>query len=281
MAKILKCPRCQQSMDVTSVSPGSTVRCPDCGQMARVPSGATSVGVKTVSPPIPAPKPAARGPAAPAGRERGTRIRERSRSGTMPAPQEPKKSQGGLFVGLGIGALGIVIVIIVFTMKGQGEAPPPVHVTQAPKDTTVEFKPNLPPGSDRPLVLGEGLSKPDAKPTVLSKPAENANNVNWPQLMQQLRPAGGFDNLDRPEGVAFQKVKGLGKAAYPKLVEFIDDEDTAIGIAAVAVLNAITGRDTPLPKGVSKARVKAEWQEWLKNPEAAPKPDAPKADPPK
>ena len=26
MAKILKCPRCQQSMDVTSVSAGSTVR---------------------------------------------------------------------------------------------------------------------------------------------------------------------------------------------------------------------------------------------------------------
>ena len=94
--------------------------------------------------------------------------------------------------------------------------------------------------------------------------------------MQQLRPAGGFDQLDRPEGIAFQKVKTYGKAAYPKLVAFIDDEDTAMGIAAVAVLNALTGRDTPLPKGINKSRVKAEWEEWLKSPDAAPKPDAPK-----
>ena len=39
--------------------------------------------------------------------------------------------------------------------------------------------------------------------------------------------------LDRPEGVAFQKVKSFGPAAYPKLISMIDDEDTAIGTAAV------------------------------------------------
>ena len=65
-------------------------------------------------------------------------------------------------------------------------------------------------------------------------------------------------------------------AAYPKLIAFIDDEDTAIGTAAVAVLNALTGRDEPLPKGVNKGKIKAEWEEWLKNSAGTAKPDAPK-----
>jgi len=92
--------------------------------------------------------------------------------------------------------------------------------------------------------------------------------------MKDLRPGGGFDHLDRPEGVAFQKVKAFGKPAYPKLINYIDHEDSAIGIGAVAALNALTGRDSALPKGVTKAKIKAEWEEWLKS-------EGAKADPPK
>jgi hypothetical protein len=271
MAKILKCPRCQQGMDVTSVSPGATVRCPDCGQMARVPTGNTSVRAKSVSAPIPAaPPPPARN--APAARERGTRVRTRETQQRQQAP--PKKSNAGLFIGLGIGAVAVIGVIVFFTMKDHGQEAPPSTTAKTPAKESgpVVFKPKLPPSSDKPIVLGEG-NKPESKPTVLSRPAESVDTANWAQLMQQLRPAGGFDQLDRPEGVAFQKVKSYGKAAYPKLIAFIDDEDTAIGIAAAAVLNALTGRDTPLPKGINKSRVKSEWEEWLKNPDAAPKPE--------
>ena len=268
MAKILKCPRCQQGMDVTSVSPGATVRCPDCGQMARVPTGNTSVRAKTVSAPIPA------APAPPAARERGTRVRTRETQQRQPAPP-PKKSHAGLFIGLGIGAVGIIGVIAWFTMKGQAQEPPPKVAGTTKESGPVPIAPKLPPSTVKPIVLSEG-NKSEPKPTVLARSAESADNANWAQLMQQLRPAGGFDQLDRPEGIAFQKVKTYGKAAYPKLVAFIDDEDTAMGIAAVAVLNALTGRDTPLPKGINKSRVKAEWEEWLKSPDAAPKPDAPK-----
>jgi hypothetical protein len=75
--------------------------------------------------------------------------------------------------------------------------------------------------------------------------------------------------------VAFQKVKTFGPAAYPKLIGFIDDEDTAIGTAAVAVLNALTGRDEPLPKGVNKGKIKVEWEAWLKNAPTS-KPEEPK-----
>ena len=75
---------------------------------------------------------------------------------------------------------------------------------------------------------------------------------------------------------AFAKVKSFGKAAYPKLIAYIDHEQPEFAIAAVAVLNALTGRDSALPKGVTKSKIKAEWEEWLKSADAAPKPDAPK-----
>jgi hypothetical protein len=273
MAKILQCPSCHSTMDVTDVAPGSAVECPECAHNCNVPSGNTSVRTKTVSAPIPA---APTRPASHTQLRAGPSARSRSRSGTMPLPPQQPKSQSGLFIGLGIGVLGIAIVAILFTMREQHQqddysrAKPPSQ--KGPN--TVTFSPTLPPSSDKPIVLGEG-NKGEPRTTTLSRPAENADNVNWAQLMQQLRPGGGFDNLDRPEGVAFQKVKTFGPAAYPKLIAFIDDEDTAIGTAAVAVLNALTGRDEPLPKGVNKGKIKAEWEEWLKNAPTA-KPEAPK-----
>lgn len=267
MAKILKCPRCQQAMDVTAVSGGSTVRCPDCGQMARVPTGNTSVAVKTVSAPISTPAPPS--VPVPGAAGRGTRIRERRNSGTMVAQKPEKSTQGGLFIGLGIGALAVVAVIVYFTMGNAPPPEPPPRMGATPKEPVL-FKPNLPPSSDKPLVLGSGTTgKDEPKPTAISRPAETADNVNWDQLIRDLRSGGGFDHLDRPEGVAFAKVKRFGKAAYPKLIFYIDHEQPEFGIAAVAVLNALTGRDSPLPKGVTKSKIKAEWEEWLKN-------DAPK-----
>jgi DNA-directed RNA polymerase subunit RPC12/RpoP len=274
MATILKCPRCQQSMDVTSVSAGTTVRCPDCGQMARVPSGHTSVRAKTVSAPIPAKAPPSA--PAPATRERGTRVRDRNRaSGTMPVPPPKKSSRGGLFIGLGIGAVAVIAVIAFFLMKGQPQEPAaPLRGSAPAEKDPVVFKPKLPPMSDKPIRLGEPRTE-DPKPTVIAKPADAVDNVDWDRLMRDLRPGGGFEHLDRPEGVAFQKVKSFGKAAYPKLVRYIyidDEQEPTMSVAAVAVLNALTGRDTPLPKAVNRAKVKAEWEEWLKSPDAAKEP---------
>lgn len=273
MAKILQCGSCRETMDITDLEAGSTVQCPECGQTARVPSGNTSIRTKTVSAPIPA-APAPSGGARAGSSPRNQRVRERGRSGTMPAPQPQSSSHGGLFVGLGIGVLGIVIVVILFAMKDKDEDTVARSKTPpAPKGpTTVTFNPNLPQGDGKPIVLRDG-SKGDAKPTTLSRPAESADNANWALLMNQLRPGGGFEHLDRPEGEAFQKVKSFGPPAYPKLISFIEDEDPTIGIAAVAVLNALTGRDEPLPKGVNKAKCKAEWEEWLKKAAPAPKPE--------
>jgi len=253
-------------MDVTGVEAGSTVQCPDCGKTTMVPSGATSVRTKTVSAPIPAQRPASSNQLRSASATRPARAVNRSRSGTMPLPPQPEKSHGGLFIGLGIGVLGIVIVVILFVMKEQKQDDAPRKpVAQEKKGPgSVTFSPNLPAMSDKPIVLGEG-NKADPKPTTLSKPAETVDNANWVQLMKDLRPGGGFEHLDRPEGVAFQRVKSFGPAAYPKLISFIDDEDPVIGIAAVSVLNELTGRSEPAPKGINKAKSRAEWEEWLKN----------------
>jgi hypothetical protein len=274
MAKILQCPSCHSTMDVTDVAAGSAVECPDCGHNCRVPSGNTSMRTKTVSAPIPA---APSRPTSNTQLRAGSSPRNRSRSGTMPIPPQPAKSHGGLMIGLGIGVLGIVIVVILFTMREQHQQddnPRSKQPLSQKGPTTVTFNPTLPPSSDKPIVLSEG-NKGEPRTTTLSRPPETAENVNWALLMQQLRPGGGFDHLDRPEGVAFQKVKALGPAAYPKLIAFIDDEDTAMGTAAVAVLNALTGRDQPLPKGVNKGKIKAEWEEWLKTAPTA-KPEEPK-----
>jgi len=280
MAKILQCPSCRSTMDVTDVEPGSSVQCPECGKMTMVPAGNTSVRTKTVSAPIPASpsRPASSAALRSGSSPRLSRAGGRSRSGTMPLPPQPAPSHGGLWVGLGIGALGIIVVVILFVMREQHpqDEGPRAKAPPVPKGpSTVTFSPTLPPSSDKPIVLGEG-NKGDAKPTTLARPAETVDNVNWAQLMQQLRPGGGFDNLDRPEGVAFQKVKAFGPAAYPKLVAFIDDEDTAIGKAAVAVLNAISGRDETLPNGAGKVKAKAEWEEWLKTSGGAAKPESAK-----
>src|SRR5205823_4785244 len=133
----------------------------------------------------------------------------------------------GLLVGLGIGAVAVIAVVVFFTMKTPPPEPP-AKPAGSGETRSVQFSPKLPPSSEKPIVLGSGDASKDPKPTtVLSRPAENVDNVNWDALMRDLRPGGGFEHLDRPEGVAFQKVKNFGKAAYPKLIKYIDDEEPA------------------------------------------------------
>src|SRR5258706_15334246 len=61
MAKILKCPRCQEKIDITDLSGGSTVRCEACGTMVRISGGTQSIPKAPAAAPAPAPT-----------RERGT-----------------------------------------------------------------------------------------------------------------------------------------------------------------------------------------------------------------
>src|SRR5579864_6095183 len=60
MAKILKCPRCQEKIDITDLSGGSTVRCEACGTMARITGGTQRIPNTATAAPPPPPAPAPR-----------------------------------------------------------------------------------------------------------------------------------------------------------------------------------------------------------------------------
>ncbi|HLF94708.1 MAG TPA: hypothetical protein VJB14_14685 [Planctomycetota bacterium] len=82
--------------------------------------------------------------------------------------------------------------------------------------------------------------------------------------MKNLRAGGGYEDLSRPEGATFARVKSMGKDAYPHLVRYIDNEDIMLGKAAVAVLNELTGQKKPAPREDTKVKVKEEWEAWIK-----------------
>ena len=266
MGRVVKCPRCQANLEVGNMAPGSSVRCTECGGMARIPSGRTGVN-PAVKAPVAAPPPTA------PRKETGTRTRLRpvSSTGLKPVPRmQRKKSKTGLVVGLiaGVFVVGIVLALV---LTGNRNAPLP---ETAPKTSR--------PKSPKPDSGGGGSSMGfpgmPATPVPVVTPVpgvpvhvpvpvgrvEDPQKARWDELMTALRAGGAFDELSRPEGVAYKRVKEMGKGAYPHLVKYIDHEDVMLGRAAVSVLNSLTEQKKPLPNDSTKAKVKAEWEEWVK-----------------
>ena len=85
---------------------------------------------------------------------------------------------------------------------------------------------------------------------------------NWDRIMKNLRTGGAYDQPDRPEGAAFAKVKAAGKAAYPYLIKYLDNEDPMLGRAANAVLCELTDRKV-VYRPAQKAALKKEWEKWV------------------
>ncbi|HEX7899197.1 MAG TPA: hypothetical protein VF950_15635 [Planctomycetota bacterium] len=125
MARLIKCPRCQSQIDVTSVSGGTTVRCSDCGAMVRVPTGSTGV-----RPAVPAQAPAA-APATRTGgkstslfkKMAGTRApggsRPPSRSSNEAVERRPMPARGRgsspAMIGLMVaGGLFVLVILLIF-----------------------------------------------------------------------------------------------------------------------------------------------------------------------
>lgn len=104
-------------------------------------------------------------------------------------------------------------------------------------------------------------TKPGGGSTVIG----NAASEDWAKTLAECR-SGGFANANNPEHFHFQRVKSMGKSAYPKLVEFIDNEDATIGKAAVLLLIELTGRSDASARvnDGNKAQVKADWAEYIK-----------------
>ncbi len=146
MAKLIKCPRCQSQVDVTNLAGGSTVRCPDCGAMARIPTGNTAI--RPAAPAVlPEPDPASGGGSRPTkvrnrqtnlfkkmsgvkgpGEKNVTRVRregsERGGSGA------PPKSNAPMVIGICAGAVVLIGAVAFFAMhKGEKDEKVPAKST--------------------------------------------------------------------------------------------------------------------------------------------------------
>src|SRR5688572_2188401 len=249
MANAVKCPRCESLVDVTSFAPGSSVRCSDCGGMMRVPTGRTGVNPAVKAPVASNKGTSTRTRVASAGgggvtkaktrmvppgqmRESGTRMRQAA-VGRAAAP----KSKSGLYVLLGVLALALIIGGAVLFLGTPKDTPPAeAPLAKAPPKLPVAPKP--PPA---PAAAPAPAPAPvDVAPPPPPRGGDEASKFNWEEGLKQLRGGGGFDIEGRPEQVYYERIKKLGKSAYPHLIRYIDNEDPALGRAAVAVLNALT-----------------------------------------
>jgi hypothetical protein len=66
-----------------------------------------------------------------------------------------------------------------------------------------------------------------------------------------------------PQGVAYRKVKNLGRGAWLKLAELVDHEDLTIGQTASQVLTELTGEKLPRPNEQNRSEVKNAWIAWI------------------
>ncbi len=270
MSNIVKCQRCASNVDVTSFAPGSSVRCSDCGGMMRVPTGRT--GVQPAVKERTATRPGTAAVGAAPKKERGTSTRMRAaaaadkresatrmRQAAAGRAAPPKKSSTGLYVLLGIAALALIVGGAFFFL-GTPKADPP---EPTPMAKPLPSKPLPPPKpAPAPAPAPAPVDAPPAPPPPPS--GDEAARTKWEDILIQLRGGGGYDIPGRPEQVYYEKVKKMGKSAYPHLIKFIDNDDPALGRAAVAVLNELTGQKKPLPNDATKAKLKAEWEAWLK-----------------
>ena len=248
MAKMFKCPRCPAEIDASTVSPGSSVRCTGCGALIRIPTGNTSLRTKAVNPPAAVPT------------ERPTEVRSRSSRGTdvrRGAPRPAKKANVGLIVGISVAAI-FIIVLAALMMTGKKPEPEAAPVVARPPKEAAAPKPAMP----APAPVTAPAAMPE-KPPEVPRPASSRGS-DWDQIMKNLRAGGGYEDLSRPEGATFARVKSMGKDAYPHLVRYIDNEDIMLGKAAVAVLNELTGQKKPAPREDTKVKVKEEWEAWIK-----------------
>jgi len=92
---------------------------------------------------------------------------------------------------------------------------------------------------------------------------DNRRTRRFEGLMAALRSGGSFDEPARPEGRAFAELKALYPGCLPLLAGYVAHEDLLIARAAVAVLNRLTGRNSPPPSETTRDAQRDEWRAWL------------------
>jgi hypothetical protein len=165
-------------------------------------------------------------------------------------------------IGITLAAVGFIAVVVVIAVNNRQAPPPPPPMADAPPHRPAPAKPE-PGAPPSPKAAATPDESPAAKPAPVAG-IEDPARAKWDEMMKNMRSGGGFDQMDRPEGVTFQRVKAMGKAAYPYIARYIDHEDMMLGRAAVSILNELTGRNAPALTAANKAQQKAEWDEWIK-----------------
>ena len=161
MAIALTCSECERDMKVKDELAGRKIKCPECGSVLMVPSGAKKASAVVAGAPARAPK---------LERDLGEEDRPRKK-------KKKKKSNKGLLIALGIAGVlllgGGVVLIVVLTGGGDDGSK-----KQASADKKLEA-PALPPD----FLKAPGAPPPKAPATGIRRPAERAEVKN---LLKQL-----------------------------------------------------------------------------------------------
>jgi hypothetical protein len=181
MAKLIKCPRCETPIDVTDMTAGSTIRCPDCGGLARIPTGGTSVR-----------------PVAPAKPSRQTTLKKATRVESRPTN---KKSNAPLVIGIVAGALA-VIGGLAFALMGKKE--PPVAKSPTKKPTPVAKAAKSTPSPVGAVAAPAGVFQPGARALALQGTGGATPitvNTDKKQAYEGLASAGKAQDIVREDHV--------------------------------------------------------------------------------
>lgn len=105
----------------------------------------------------------------------------------------------------------------------------------------------------------ENASKlPDAP-----KNLEIIEKLDWVAHVREMQ-GGAYHDESTPQGIAFRKIKNLGRGAWPKLADLVDHDDLSIGQTASNVLSELTGHKMSRPTEVTRAEVKNAWLTWIR-----------------
>jgi len=177
MARLIKCPRCQSQIDVTTVAGGSTIKCTDCDASIRVPTGQTSVRMKPATAAVPA------AAAAEEKKESGTKRRTGGGKSSpifakMAGARAPGHGQRGnmlmggrgaarhqnyapLVVGAIVGGIGIVVVLLVVMNSNKPPDKGPQATSESASKQDSKFKDPYakPEDPETPAPVGKGEEK--------------------------------------------------------------------------------------------------------------------------
>ena len=241
MARLMKCPRCTTVMDVSAYPPEKLVVCHGCRAQVRVPHPPLELMLAE-------PAPRTSRAAAPRGGGRTPLFRKMSAArgpgggrATFEAPEGPRAA-GPLAVGLGVLIAAGVLAAVALARS----SPPPDVARRRPEASRARPPVPVAPETVRPAVA-----------------AAEIGPGGWDRTMEDLRAGGGFDDPGCPAGAAFERVRNLGREAYRPLIGYLGHDDIGLARAAVAVLNALTGRAGRLPNQASREAVRQDWEAWL------------------